>query len=140
MARQKKIFNYDFIDGEQQIPATYEAICTKTGATVPIYHKILYKLIETKYKGRFQLFLKTFVKKPDKEEPVLDADGNEIVDNYKLNAYSDYLIICYKGLQNKVVDIADTIAVLKHDNEKAHIADCFKRNFNRDIETYVKEL
>lgn len=140
MARKQKIFNYEFADGPQQIPSSYKATCTKTGQVVPIYHKVLYTMVITKYKNKFQHFLKTFVKKGVDNDVKLDENGNEIVDKFKLNAYSDYLAISYKLLDESVIDKDDKKAFLRMQREKAHIEDCFKRHFNRDIKVYIKEL
>jgi len=139
MARKQKIFNYEFADGPQQIPSSYRAKCNKTGDIVPIYHKVLYQMILTKYKNKFNVFLKNFVKKGADVRIDIDENGNEVADKHKLNAYSDYLIISYKALDESKVDKNDQKAYFKFLRDKSHIEDCFKRHFNRDINQYLKE-
>lgn len=136
MAKKQKLHKYWFADGIREVPSAYSAICTKTGRKVSIYHKNLVKLVKTKYKDNFEYFLKNFVGKEQKDPLNVDVNGKEIVDPHKLNAYSDYLIISYKLLANQTPDDKD----IKRKSEMSRIADCFRRHFNRDIDSHIKEL
>lgn len=136
MAKKQKLHKYWFADGVQEVPSAYSAICTKSGRKVSIYHKNLVKLIKTKYKDNFEYFLKNFVGKEQKDPLNIDANGKEVVDPYKLNAYSDYLIISYKLLANQATNNTD----IKLKAEMSRLADCFKKHFNRDIDSHIKEL
>ena len=127
-----------FADGEQWIPSSFKATCTKTGEIVPIYHKVLVTNIKKNYKDKFNYFLKNFVKKEIKEAVEKDENGKDIIDPYKLNAYSDYLVISYKLLLKEKQE--DPTLNIKRDTQMAHIADCFKRHFNRDILEFTTEL
>lgn len=139
MARKKKFFNYEFADGFHEIPSSYKAKCTLTGEIIPIYHKFLVKLVEKSYKNNFSLFVKTFVKKGAKKQKKIEAGyGNgETVQPYELNAYSDYLIASYKHCLDIMKDNYNIKVINKQKHEMAHISECFKRRFNRDITKYV---
>ena len=63
MARKKRLFTYEFADGEVEVSSSYKARCNVTGEMIPIYHKFLEKLVKKQYKNNFALFLKTFAKK-----------------------------------------------------------------------------
>lgn len=133
MAREKKLIKYIFDDGLQEIPSSYKAKCNVTGELVPIYHKFLRKMVEEKYKNNFGLFLKKFVKK-GAEEQVRQQDGDDL---FKLNAYSDYLIVSYKHCLKVLEDNFNEEAILKTRSEMDHITNCFTKRFNRDITKFV---
>ena len=122
MAQHKKIINYEFVDGPQQLPATYIAICTITGEQVPIYHKILVKMIENKYKNNFDLFIRTYVSPNAKR---VSRDEND-EDPYKLNVYADYLIITYRAAVNN-----------KDTYQMQICADRFEKHFKRSITSFI---
>jgi len=136
MARQKRFFTYEFADGEQEIASSYKAKCTITGEIVPIYHKFLEKLVKKHYKNNFGLFLKTFAQKGALQKKRED-EGYRDDDKYSLNAYSDYLIICYKSCLKTLEDNYNREAIIKTKNEMAMISDNFTRNFNRDIKKFI---
>jgi hypothetical protein len=140
MARQKKNFKYFFADGAVEVPSSYQAKCTLTGEIVPIYHKFLQKLVKKKYKNKFQLFLQTFAKKGAEKQKRQDAGiSEEEHSQYKLNAYSTWLALCYKSLITETIDEADTEACIKHKRELSYIEDCFMRHFNKKIsEEYIQ--
>lgn len=135
MARKHKFFNYEFEDGTVQVPSSYKAKCNISGEFVPIYHKNLVKLIEKDYKNNFSLFVKTFSQKGAKKKQQEEAGYNG--DKYSLNAYSDYLIICYKGCIDTLKDNYNKSAIAKAKTEMSFLADCFHRHFNRDIKKFV---
>lgn len=135
MAKKKKIFNYEFADGTQEIPASYKAKCNVTGELVPIYHKFLETLVRKKYKNNFGYFLKHFTKKGAVKKQKEDAGYNN--DQYSLNAYSDYLIICYKSGLATLEDNFNEESIKKAKREMEHASNCFLKHFNRDITKYV---
>jgi hypothetical protein len=124
MARDKKFINYTFDDGEYKIPATYTATCIVSGEKVVYYHKNLVKLIETKYKNNFKLFVDTFISpSAKKEEQELHNQ-----DKYKLNIYAYYLIICYND------------AVKKNDEYSKFVcSERFEKHFNKDILNHLND-
>lgn len=124
---------YEYADGVQQLPSSYKAKCNVTGELVPIYHKFLDKMVRDKYKNNFAYFLKHFAKKGAE----LKKKETEGPDPYALNAYSDYLVISYKGCLTTLEDNFNEQAVRKTKKEMEHIKYCFMKNFNRDIEKYV---
>lgn len=136
MAKKKKIFNYEFADGFQEIPSTYKAKCNITGEFVPIYHKFLESLIKKKYKNNFAYFLKHFAKKGAVEKKRAEQGYNE-EDKYSLNRYSDYLIICYKSCLEILKDNYNKDSINKAKLEMEHAANCFQKHFNRDITKFV---
>jgi DNA modification methylase len=138
MAAKKKLFNYEFSDGWQRLPSSYKATCTLTGEIVPIYHKFLVKLIQTKYKNSFKLFEKTYASKGAVKQQRID-DGYDETDPYQLNAYSDYLIASYKACLNVLQDNENINLINKTKTEMSHITDCFERRFNRKIELFIME-
>jgi hypothetical protein len=135
MAKQKKLITYEFVDGEQQIPSTFKAKCNVTGELVPMYHKLLVKLIEKKYKNNFTYFLKHFSKKGAEKKQKEEAGYNN--DKYSLNAYSDYLIICYKSCLETLKDNYNQDSIKKAKREMDHVTACFFKHFNRDITKFV---
>jgi hypothetical protein len=135
MARKPKIFNYEFVDGTVAIPSSYKAKCNITGEFVPIYHKNLIKIIENDYKNNFGLFVKTFKQKGAKKKQLEEAGYTG--DKHSLNAYSDYLIICYKGCIDTLKDNYNKVSISKAKTEMSFLADCFYRHFNRDIKRFV---
>jgi hypothetical protein len=135
--RKKKLFNYEFADGEQQIPSTYKVKCNVTGELIPIYHRFLNTLIKKKYKNNFSYFTKTFAKKGAVSKQREEAGYTN--DLYSLNAYSDYLVICYKSCLETLVDNFNEKAVTRTKNEMVFYADCFMKHFNRDITKFVLE-
>jgi len=139
MARQKKFFNYEFVDGVQEIPSSYKAKCNITGELIPIYHKFLVKLILDHYKNNFALFKNTFVKKgAAKQQRVDQGYGDEdTVDPYKLNIYSDYLVASYKHCIDILKDNYNQKVISKTKSEMSHIDECFTRRFNRNIAKFV---
>jgi hypothetical protein len=136
MPKKKKVFTYEFADGFQEIPSSYKAKCTITGELVPIYHKFLETLIKKKYKNNFAYFLKHFAKKGAEEKRKASA-GYDKEDKYSLNAYSDYLILCYKSCLNTLEDNFNEQSIKKAKTEMDHAANCFRKHFNRDITKYV---
>ena len=121
MAQHRKVINYEFVDGPQSLPSTFIATCTITGEKVPIYHKILVKMIETKYKNNFTLFSNTYISLAAKRDT---KEANE-EDPNKMNVYADYLVIVYKD------------AVCKNDTYQMMIcADRFEKHFKRDIKLF----
>lgn len=136
MAKQKKVFTYEFADGSQEIPASYKAKCNITGEYVPIYHKFLESLVQKKYKNNFEYFLKHFCKKGAEEKKRI-AEGYDDEDKYSLNRYSSYLIICYKSCLVNLDENFNQQAVLKIKSEMEHISSCFRKHFNRDITKFV---
>ena len=134
MARQKKIFNYEFADGPREITSSYKVKCNATGELVPFYHKTLETLVIKKYKNNFGYFLKNF-KKKGAEKLLRKEEGFD--DKYALNAYSDYLIISYKSCLKKLEDNFNQDSIKKTNIEMDHIVYCFKKNFNRDITKFV---
>ena len=135
MAKKKKVFNYFFADGYQEIPSTYKAKCNITGELVPIYHKVLIKLIKTKYRDNFAYFIKHFAKKGANKKQKAEAGYSD--DKFSLNAYSDYLIICYKSAIETLKDNFNKDSINKAKTEIDHAANCFRKHFNRDITKYV---
>jgi hypothetical protein len=136
MARKKKSFFYEFADGEREIPSSYKAKCTITGEIVPIYHKFLETLIKKHYKNSFSLFEKTYAQKDAIKKKKEDEGYNEN-DKHTLNAYSDYLIICYRSCINNLEGNFNKQAIVRYKNEMIQIADNFKKHFNRDIAKFV---
>lgn len=136
MARQKKLLTYIFEDGEIEIASSYKAKCNITGEIIPIYHKFLEKLVQTKYKNNFSFFLSNFAKKGAIKQQKID-NGYAIDDIYSLNTYSDYLVICYKGCLRTLEDNFNLALINKTKNEMNHIDECFTRRFNRDIKQFV---
>ena len=136
MAKQKKVFTYEFADGLQEIPATYKAKCTVSGEFVPIYHKFLESLVQKKYKNNFGYFLKHFTKKGELEKKRAEQ-GYDDNDKYSLNKYSDYLIICYKSCLETLKDNYNEESIKKTKREMEHITACFHKHFNRDITKFV---
>ena len=122
MSKVKKIINYEFDDGAHQIPATYIATCTVTGNKVPIYHKNLVKLIESKYKNNFNFFVNNYIS----PEAAKELELNE--DPFKINIYGKYLILCYKE------------AVSKNDAYTAYsCTEKFEKNFKKDIKQFLND-
>ena len=136
MAKQKKVFTYEFADGAQELPATYKAKCTISGEYVPIYHKFLESLIQKKYNNNFEYFLKHFTKKGELEKKRSDEGYNDD-DKYSLNRYSDYLIICYKSCLETLKENYNKDSINKAKSEMEHITNCFIKHFNRDITKFV---
>ena len=136
MARKKKLFYYEFADGEVEVPSSYKAKCNVTGEMIPVYHKFLEKLVKKQYKNNFGLFLKTFAKKGALQKK-REEQGYKDDDKYSLNAYSDYLIVCYKSCLNTLDGNYNKEAIIKTKNEMSMIEDNFSRNFNRDIKKFV---
>lgn len=123
MSNKKKIINYEFADGVYEIPATFRAICTKSGTEVLYYHKVLVKLIENKYKNSYTYFINNYVCPEELRAEREDTDPT------KLNIYAKYLILCYKE------------AVLKKDEYGIFInADRFEKNFKRNIKDHLNDL
>lgn len=136
MAKQKKIFNYEFDDGMQEIPASYKAKCNITGEFIPIYHKFLESLIKKKYKNNFEYFLKHFTKKGAEEKKRIE-EGYDDQNKYSLNRYSDYLIICYKACIGNLDENFNQQSVMETKSKMEHISSCFHKHFNRDITKFV---
>ena len=136
MARKKKTFNYEFADGWQKLPSTYMATCTISKEIVPIYHKFLVKLIEKKYKNNFEYFTKAFTTKGAVKQQREDA-GYVEDDKFTLNAYSDYLIVCYRSCLDTLKDNFNKEAITKTKREMEHIESCFWKHFNRDVKQLV---
>lgn len=136
MAKKKKFFTYEFSDGEVEVPSSYKAKCSVTGEMIPIYHKFLEKLVKKQYKNNFKLFLKTFAKKGAIQKQ-REEQGYKDDDKFSLNAYSDYLIICYKSCLNTLDSNYNKEAIIKTKNEMTMIEDNFTRNFNRDIKKFI---
>ena len=136
MAKQKKVFTYEFADGFQEIPASYKAKCNITGEYVPIYHKFLESLVKKKYKNNFEYFLKHFSKKGAEEKKRIE-EGYDDQDKYSLNRYSDYLIICYKACLETLKENFNQQSIMKTKSEMEHISHCFRKHFNRDITKFV---
>lgn len=136
MAKQKKIFNYEFADGWQEIPSSYKAKCNVTGELVPIYHKALETLIKKSYKNNFAYFLKHFAKKGAVKKQREDAGYND-QEKFSLNAYSDYLIICYKSGIETLKENFNQQSITRTKKEMDHAANCFRKHFNRDITKYI---
>lgn len=140
MARKKKTFSYIFDDGPVMLDTSTTVKCNVTGEEVVFYHKFLVKLIEDKYKNQWLYFLKKFAKRGAQKDRVdIHADPAIDNDNYKLNAYSDYLIAAYTVLEKSPKDPLNTELCIKQTRERSHLTDCFRRHFNRDISCYVKE-
>jgi len=138
MARKKKLFTYEFSDGEQTIASSYKAKCNITGELIPIYHKFLVKLIKKDYKNNFDLFKTTFAKKEAVQKQKEDAGYGE-GDPYKLNAYSEYLVASYRACEKVLEDNFNAEAILKTKKEMDFIKNCFLHRFNRDIDVFLKE-
>ena len=136
MAKKKKFFTYEFSDGEVEVPSSYKAKCSVTGEMIPIYHKFLEKLVKKQYKNNFKLFLKTFAKKGAIQKQ-REEQGYKDDDKFSLNAYSDYLIICYKSCLNTLDGNFNKEAIIKTKNEMTMLEDNFTRNFNRDIKKFI---
>lgn len=136
MARKKRLFTYEFADGEVEVSSSYKARCNVTGEMIPIYHKFLEKLVKKQYKNNFALFLKTFAKKGAIQKQREDQ-GYKDDDKFSLNAYSDYLIICYKSCINILDGNFNKEAIIKTKNEMSMLEDNFTRNFNRDIKKFL---
>jgi hypothetical protein len=135
MPKNKKLFTYEFVDGFREVPASFKAKCNITGELVPIYHKVLENMIRDKYKNNFSYFEKHFTKKgAEKKQKEEEGYGT---DKYSLNAYSDYLIICYKSCIEKLQDNFNQESIKKTKIEMDHITACFMKHFNRDITKYV---
>lgn len=138
MARKPKFFNYEFEDGTVTVPTVYQAKCTVSGDTVPIYHKQLARLIENKYKNKFKIFVKTFARRGAVKEQ-REQKSSDQPDKYKLNAYSEYLVICYLS-DSKLLEVTtDKDKRLELKNKIQQYGESFRRHFNRDITQYVKE-
>jgi hypothetical protein len=124
MPKQKKFINYTFSDGVHQIPATYNATCTVSGEKTAFYHKHLIKLIESKYKNNFKLFVDTFVSSNVKREEQ-ELQNQDI---YKLNIYAYYLIICYNE------------AVTKNDDYTKFVcSERFEKHFKKNIINHLND-
>jgi len=136
MARKKRLFTYEFADGEVEVSSSYKARCNVTGEMIPIYHKFLEKLVKKQYKNNFALFLKTFAKKGAIQKQ-REEQGYKDDDKFSLNAYSDYLIICYKSCINILDGNFNKEAIIKTKNEMNMLEDNFTRNFNRDIKKFL---
>ena len=136
MARKKRLFTYEFADGEVEVSSSYKARCNVTGEMIPIYHKFLEKLVKKQYKNNFSLFLKTFAKKGAIQKQ-REEQGYKDDDKFSLNAYSDYLIICYKSCINILDGNFNKEAIIKTKNEMSMLEDNFTRNFNRDIKKFL---
>jgi len=136
MAKKKKNFVYWFDDGRQEIPSSYKVKCNITGEMVTIYHKFLVKLVKDKYKNKFALFLKTFAKKGAAKQKRKE-DGLTVEDPYKLNAYSDYLIVAYRSALNDLEGNYRREAIVKCKTDMDFYANCFKRHFNKDILKFI---
>jgi hypothetical protein len=136
MARKKRLFTYEFADGEVEVSSSYKARCNVTGEMIPIYHKFLEKLVKKQYKNNFALFLKTFAKKGAIQKQ-REEQGYKDDDKFSLNAYSDYLIICYKSCINILDGNFNKEAIIKTKNEMSMLEDNFTRNFNRDIKKFL---
>lgn len=135
MAKKQKLYMYEFQDGIQQIPASYKVKCNITGELVPIYHKVLESMVIKKYKNNFGYFLKHFSKKGAEKKQKEEAGYDNNM--YSLNAYSDYLIICYKSCLERLQDNFNQDSIKKTKVEMDHITACFLKHFNRDINKYV---
>lgn len=135
MPKKKKIFTYEFDDGFQEIPSTYKVKCNVTGELVPVYHKFLETLVKKKYKNNFGYFLKHFAKKGAVKKQKEDAGYTG--EQHSLNAYSDYLIICYKSGIETLKDNFNEESIKKAKREMEHASNCFYKHFNRDITKYV---
>ena len=136
MPKKKKVFIYEFDDGIQEMPSSYQAKCSVTGELIPIYHKFLEDLIKKKYKNNFAYFLKHFAKKGAEKKQRADA-GYTSEDKHSLNAYSDYLILCYKSCLNTLEDNFNEQSINKAKVEMDHAANCFLKHFNIDITKFV---
>lgn len=135
MARKAKFHLYEFADGVQQIPSSYKAKCNITGEFVPIYHKFLEKLIKKHYKNNFEYFLKHYAQKSAAKKKLEDDGYTD--DQFSLNAYSDYLVICYKACIENLKDNFNQEAIVRIKNEMQTIASNFRKHFNRDVTKFV---
>ena len=66
-----------------------------------------------------------------------EEQGYKDDDKFSLNAYSDYLIICYKSCLNTLDGNYNKEAIIKTKNEMTMLEDNFTRNFNRDIKKFI---
>ena len=125
MARKKRLYNYQFEDCNKSFERTVEVKCTQTGETVKMYHKHLAKMIDKKFRNRYNVFKTSYIKKGNKPA----KDENNLDDyNSRPEGYRKFLITQYMGFKNsKVLSETDK-------NLKMHFVDeCYSKRWGEPI-------
>lgn len=133
--KTKKVFNYEFADGPRQLHSTVNVKCNITGEIIPFYHKFLVTLIEKKYENNYSLFESKFVKRGAAEAKRVEQGYSG--DEFSLNAYSDYLLVCFRSCLVDIAKAFDEKTVVALRNQMVWYADCFRKHFNRDIRSLL---
>ncbi len=129
MAKRKKMYNYEFADCNQVLPSSVVIKCTASGESVRMYHKLLVKLIQKKYKNRWDLFNATYVKKGNK---VARPTNQQELDDYNARPerYRKYLITTYLSYKRDL-----TISVEERLNKLSFINMCYSKRWGTTIES-----
>ena len=125
MARKKRLYNYEFEDCKKSFERTVEVKCTQTGETVKMYHKHLAKMIDKKFRNRYNVFKTSYIKKGNKPA----QDENNLDDyNSRPEGYRKFLITQYMGFRDsKVLSETDK-------NLKMHFVDeCYSKRWGEPI-------
>jgi hypothetical protein len=93
MAKKKKLFTYEFVDGKKTFQSSNIVKCTQTGEKIKMYHKQLYKLIKNKYNMAL----------------TNRSDLNQLEKNQRLSFLSDCYTKRYDGNIFKVLKEAELI-------------------------------
>ena len=125
MARKKRLYNYQFEDCNKSFERTVEVKCTQTGETVKMYHKHLAKMIDKKFRNRYNVFKTSYIKKGNKPA----KDENNLDDyNSRPEGYRKFLITQYMGFRDSKV-LSET-----YKNLKMHFVDeCYSKRWGEPI-------
>ena len=130
MARKKRLYNYQFDDGNKSFERSVEVKCTQTGETVKMYHKHLAKMIEKKYRNRYNVFKTSYIKKGNK--PTVDNESNDEY-NQRPEGYRKFLITQYMSYKD-AKNLSDT-----DKNSKLHFIDeCYSKRWGEPITEVFK--
>jgi hypothetical protein len=129
MAKRKKIYNYEFADCNQTLPSSVAVRCSISGEIVKMYHKQLVKLVQTKYKNRWELFKLTYAKKGSREKPKSNEDGEY---NTTPELYRKYLITTFLSYKRD-----KTMSEEERASKLRFISTCYANRWKASIETVI---
>ena len=131
MARKKKLFNYEFIDGNKSFPSSIVVTCTQTKEKVRMYHKQLARLIQNKYRNNYSVFKATYIKKGNKpDENNRDENGEY---NTAPEGYRQYLVSQYMYIKND-----STLDESTRSGKLSFLSECYLKRYNNSLDEVVK--
>ena len=128
MAKKKKLFTYEFVDGKKTFQSSNIVKCTQTGEKIKMYHKQLYKLIKNKYNNNYSIFKASYIKKGNK----VVEEGEEY--NFSPEGYKKYLLTAYMALFNR-----SDLNQLEKNQRLSFLSDCYAKRYDGNIFKVLKE-